>query len=97
MITVDDAGGARRRYRSRRRPIARNPRGDAVDDAGHVRAEPSQGQLFALAKPSGIIVSSVSQPSADLARQHGVRAVFLSWTSIRRIWRVWQRCSMRGS
>ncbi|HEV2979086.1 MAG TPA: zinc-binding dehydrogenase [Casimicrobiaceae bacterium] len=36
---------------------------------------PSQEPLFALAKPGGIIVSSVSQPSAELARQRGVRAV----------------------
>ena len=32
--------------------------------------------MFALVKPGGIIVSSVSRPSAELARQHGLRAVF---------------------
>jgi NADPH:quinone reductase-like Zn-dependent oxidoreductase len=36
----------------------------------------SQAQLFALAKPGGVIVSSVSQPSTELAQQHGLRAVF---------------------
>jgi NADPH:quinone reductase-like Zn-dependent oxidoreductase len=36
----------------------------------------SQGQLFALAKPGGIIVSSVSQPATELARRHRLRAVF---------------------
>jgi NADPH:quinone reductase-like Zn-dependent oxidoreductase len=36
----------------------------------------SQAQLFVLAKPGGIIVSSVSQPSIELAQQHGVHTVF---------------------
>ena len=36
----------------------------------------SQTQLFALAKPGGIVVSAVSEPSADLAQQHGLRAMF---------------------
>ena len=33
-------------------------------------------QLFALTRPGGVIVSSVSQPSAEVARQHRLRAVF---------------------
>ncbi len=36
----------------------------------------SQTQLFTLAKPGGIVVSAVSEPSAELAQQHGLRAKF---------------------
>jgi NADPH:quinone reductase-like Zn-dependent oxidoreductase len=36
----------------------------------------SQGQLFGIAKSGGIVVSSVSQPSAELAQQRGLRAAF---------------------
>jgi len=36
----------------------------------------TQGRLFALTKRGGVIVSSVSQPSAELAQQQGLRAVF---------------------
>jgi len=36
----------------------------------------SQTQLFALAKPGGTVVSAVSQPSEELAQQHGLRAIF---------------------
>jgi NADPH:quinone reductase-like Zn-dependent oxidoreductase len=38
---------------------------------------PSQAQLFALLKPGGILVSAVSEPSPELAKQHGVRAMFM--------------------
>ena len=37
----------------------------------------SQEKLFGLAKPGGIVVSSVSQPNAELARQYDVRAKFV--------------------
>ena len=63
------------RKRGGRHPVI-PPRGvrhcaDAVIDTV---GEASQGQLFGLAKPGSIILSSVSPPSADLARQHDGRA-----------------------
>jgi NADPH:quinone reductase-like Zn-dependent oxidoreductase len=36
----------------------------------------TQAGLFALAKPGGIVVSAVSPPDEQLARRHGVRALF---------------------
>ena len=36
----------------------------------------AQRQAFAIVKPGGILVSSVSQPSQDEAKKRGVRAVF---------------------
>ena len=36
----------------------------------------TQARSFAVVKPGGILVSSVSQPSSELAVQHKVRAAF---------------------
>ena len=67
--------------------------GAVIDTVGG----PSQEQLFALARPGGVIVSSVSQPSEEPAYNRDCVRCFFSSTLIRWCWPLSPKCSIRAN